>query len=58
MKNENNSELRGGLALGLCLGLSVGLAIGAATHNMGTWLPMGMSLGLLWGRSLFLRRRV
>ena len=40
-ENNNNSS---GLPLGMCIGLSIGTAIGAATHNIGLWMPTGISV--------------
>ena len=50
-KNNDNSCV---LPIDMCTGIAVGAAIGAATHNIGLWMPIGLSvgicLGLLFGR--------
>jgi len=35
-----------GLPIGMYNRIAIGTAIGAATHNLGTWLPIGLCLGL------------
>ena len=45
MKDDKNKNSYA-LPLGLAIGLSLGTAIGAATHNIGLWMPIGVSLGL------------
>ena len=52
--NENNKHSKkdhhsASLPIGMCIGLAVGTAIGAATHNIGTWMPIGLSEGLCLG---------
>ena len=31
------------------MGIAVRTAVGAATHNIGTWLPIGLSVGMCLG---------
>jgi tRNA (cmo5U34)-methyltransferase len=50
-KNGKNENLPG-MTLWMCLGLAVGTAIGAATHNMGLWIPAGISAGLCFGMGM------
>lgn len=51
--NGNNNDKKNsntpGLAIGICLGIAICSAVGALTHNVGLWLPIGLSIGLVLG---------
>ena len=46
-KNKKNGNNSSRLAIGMCIGISIGTAIGVATHNIGLWMPIGLSVGLV-----------
>jgi len=46
-----------GWALGLAFGVAIGTALGAATENIGTWLPIWIGLGLIFGMGWDRRRK-
>ena len=55
MNDNKKNGSSSGLPIGMCIVISAGTAIGAATHNIGLWMPIGLSvglgLGLLLGRN-------
>ena len=48
-KNKKNGSNSSRLAIVMCIGISIGTAIGVATHNIGLWMPIGLSVGLCLG---------
>lgn len=52
--DSKDAEKENGLAMGFthrvwCLGVAFGTLIGSVTDNQGLWMPLGLSIGMLFG---------
>ena len=41
------------IGIGLMLGIIIGVVVGAVTENMGLWISMGTTFGLIIGAAIY-----